>query len=203
MGKAAAQLERMAKAARGASGEVDYSMMEARHGVMLLGEEFGVHLPRGITTFIAGLGPVGAAMETAFPFLAIGLGATLLLEHLHKVHEEAEKMAQAQAAYATTSAEVMRSLGDRLLEVQIKADALAGNGMARLKKELELIDHQSLNELKSEFDKLAASAEKDLVTLKTHWFEFRDCSVCQVVEPLDRPHVSIHNIADIQKFAPH
>src|ERR1035438_8336851 len=33
--------------------ETSYSMMEARHGVMLLGEEFGVHLPRALTSFIA------------------------------------------------------------------------------------------------------------------------------------------------------
>ena len=67
-----------------ASDTVNYSMTEARHGVMMLGEEFGVHLPRGITTFIASLGPVGAAMEAAFPFLAIILGATLLIEHIRK-----------------------------------------------------------------------------------------------------------------------
>src|SRR5580658_4743799 len=54
-----------------ASARTNYSMTEARHGVMMLGEEFGVHLPRGLTTFIASLGPVGAAMEMAFPFLAI------------------------------------------------------------------------------------------------------------------------------------
>src|ERR1017187_3065467 len=54
-----------------ASGRTEYSMMGARHGVMMLGEEFGVHLPRGITAFITSLGPVGAAFEAAFPFLAI------------------------------------------------------------------------------------------------------------------------------------
>ncbi len=77
-----------------AAGATEYSMTEARHGVMMLGEEFGIHLPRGITTFIASLGPVGAAMEAAFPFLAIILGATLLIEHLSKIGEEAEKVAE-------------------------------------------------------------------------------------------------------------
>jgi hypothetical protein len=38
-------------------------MMEARHGVILLGEEFGIHLPRGVTSFLASIGPVGAAMR--------------------------------------------------------------------------------------------------------------------------------------------
>src|SRR3984885_1947548 len=78
-------------------GSTSGSMGEARHGVMLLGEEFGVHLPRGLTTFIASLGPVGAAMEAAFPFLAIILGATLLIEHLNKVDEAGKKLAEDQA----------------------------------------------------------------------------------------------------------
>ncbi len=76
------------------------SMGEARHGVMLLGEEFGVHLPRGLTTFIASLGPVGAAMEMAFPFLAILVGATLLLKHLAKLKEEGEKLTGSQIQQA-------------------------------------------------------------------------------------------------------
>jgi hypothetical protein len=87
-----------AKSARGAfteiksgSGEmgreVGGNMMEARHGVMLLGEEFGIHLPRALSTFIASIGPIGAAMEAAFPFLAIAVGATLLIEALVHMHE--------------------------------------------------------------------------------------------------------------------
>ena len=96
-----------AKAARGSftdikggagemGGSVNYSMMEARHGVMLLSEEFGVHLPRALTSFIASIGPIGAAMEAAFPFLAIAVGATLLLEHLAKMRHEGEKLTDAR-----------------------------------------------------------------------------------------------------------
>src|SRR4029077_12524958 len=59
-----------AKSARGAftdisggatkmGAETGYSMMEARHGVMLLGEEFGIKMPRAIAGFIASIGPVG------------------------------------------------------------------------------------------------------------------------------------------------
>ena len=69
------------------------SMMEARHGVMLLGEEFGIHLPRALTAFITSIGPIGAAMEAAFPFLAIAVGATLLLQHLASVREAGMKQA--------------------------------------------------------------------------------------------------------------
>jgi hypothetical protein len=57
--------------ARSTGRETGVSMMEARHGVMLLGEEFGIRLPRAISTFIASIGPIGAAMQAAFPFLAV------------------------------------------------------------------------------------------------------------------------------------
>src|ERR1700683_3029682 len=67
------------------------SMGEARHSVMMLGEEFGLHLPRGVTSFIASLGPVQAAMSAAFPLIAIAAGATVLIEKLMKMGEEAAK----------------------------------------------------------------------------------------------------------------
>ena len=110
-----------AKAARGSfqdikDGAADMSratggsMAESRHGVMLLGEEFGVRLPRALTSFIASIGPVGAAMQAAFPFLAIIVGATLLLEHLSKLKEAGEKLTLSQQNFGTTVANVLLNL---------------------------------------------------------------------------------------------
>jgi hypothetical protein len=172
-----------AKSARGAftdiksgSGEmgrdVGYSMGEARHGVMMLGEEFGVHLPRGLTTFIASLGPVGAAMEAAFPFLAIILGATLLLEHLAKLHEEGEKLTADQMKFGLAAQEAFNSLDNKLLQAGIRADDLRGNHLAALSKQLELIDHQSMAELAQTFSVLAKAADAAFADVKSHWYEF-------------------------------
>src|SRR5258708_1556271 len=88
--------------AREMGSATSYSMMEARHGVMLLGEEFGIHIPRALTAFITSLGPVGAAMQAAFPFLAIIVGATLLLEHLSKLKEKGDKLTESQLVFGTT-----------------------------------------------------------------------------------------------------
>src|SRR5437899_11170371 len=139
--------------------ETSYSMSHARHGVMLLGEEFGVHLPRALTSFIAGLGPIGAAREAAFPFLAIVVGATLLLDHLPKLKEDGQKLTQAQMNFGTVTANVLNSLNDKLTEAGIKTDELNGNHLAALNKQLELIDHQSMNELVRAFDTLAKAAD--------------------------------------------
>src|SRR6185503_869203 len=76
----------ISQGAKEAGGETGYSMMEARHSVMMLGEEFGLRMPRALSGFIAGLGPVGPALEAAFPFLAIIGLAALFIEHLNKLH---------------------------------------------------------------------------------------------------------------------
>lgn len=152
--------------------DVGTNMGEARHGVMLLGEEFGIHLPRALTTFIAGLGPIGAAMEAAFPFLAIVVGATLLIEHLAKVREEGEKLTEAQAHFGVVAANVLNDLDDKLLQAGIRTDELNGNHLDALEKQLQLIDHQSLKELEHSFEELAKASDATMAQLKTSWYQF-------------------------------
>jgi hypothetical protein len=148
------------------------SMTEARHGVMLLGEEFGVHLPRALTSFIASIGPVGAAMEAAFPFLAIIVGATLLLEHLSKLKEEGVKLSESQTNFGTTVANVLNSLDQKLLEAGIRADELNHDHLGALNKQLQLIDRASLNELVQSFGVVAKAADATFAELKTSWYQW-------------------------------
>ena len=122
-------------------------MFEARHGVMLLGEEFGIHLPRALTAFITSIGPIGAAMESAFPFLAIAVGATLLIQHLVAMHQAGLKLTEDQVRFATESRNAFNSLEDKLLQAGIRADELRHDHLGALTKQLELIDHQSMAEL--------------------------------------------------------
>src|ERR1017187_9563063 len=145
--------------------ETSYSMMEARHGVMLLGEEFGVHLPRALTSFIASIGPIGAAMEAAFPFLAVAVGATLLIEHLAKLQEEGEKLTQDQVKFGTAVNNAFGTLDQKLIQAQIRSDELRNNHLGALKLQLELIDKQSMAELVHSFELVAKAADvvmKDL-----------------------------------------
>src|SRR5579864_2911637 len=160
-----------AKAARGSFNDIkggaaemgrstSTNMMEARHGVMLLGEEFGIHLPRALTSFIASLGPIGAAMSAAFPFLAIIVGATLLYEHLQKIKQAGEQLTESQVNFGTTVATVLGSLNDKLLQAGIRFDELNGNHLAALEKQLQLIDHQTMTDLVQEFSKIAKAADE-------------------------------------------
>ena len=115
----------MSGGVRGSMRDTGYSMMEARHGIMMLGEEFGVHLPRGITSFISSIGPIGAAMETAFPFLAIGLGATLLIEHLVKMGEAEEKVLEAGRKLSDGMSENLDKVNLDIVKTEIEIRKLA------------------------------------------------------------------------------
>jgi hypothetical protein len=158
--------------ARACGAETGYSMTEARHGVMLLGEEFGVHIPRALTSFLAGLGPIGGAMEAAFPFLAIAVGATLLIEHLVKIREEGEKLTENQLKFGTAVQNAFNDLDKKLLEAGIRADELNGNHLGALKKQLKLINQQSMSQLVQSFDLVAKAADVVFAELKTSWYQF-------------------------------
>jgi len=152
--------------------QLSVPVIAAIGGVMLLGEEFGVHMPRALVSFIASLGPVGAAMEAAFPFLAIIVGATLLLEHLSKLREAGVKLEESQVQFGTTTANVLNGLNDKLLQAGIKADELNNNHLAALNKQLVLIDHVSMNELVQAFGTISKAADELFKQMEKHWYQF-------------------------------
>ncbi len=170
-----------ARSARGAFDEIGNAagqggrrvgsgMTEARHSVMMLGEEFGVHIPRALATFIAGLGPIGGALEAAFPFLAIVVGATLLIEHLEKIRESGEKLTDDQVKFGTAANNAFNQLTVKLLEAQKRADELRGDHLGALSKELDLIDRQSMAELVKSFEEVAKAADVVMKDLEGHWY---------------------------------
>jgi hypothetical protein len=150
--------------------ETGVNMMEARHGVMMLGEEFGVHLPRALTSFIASIGPVGAAMEAAFPFLAIALGATLLIEHIAKLKEEGKELTREQENFGIAANNSFNALNQKLLQTQIKADELRNDHLGALSKQLKLIDMQSMAELEHSFEELGRRSDAVFKKMETHWY---------------------------------
>jgi hypothetical protein len=158
--------------ASGAGREVGYSMTEARHSVRFLAEDFGVHIPRALSTFVAGLGPIGPALEAAFPFLALVGLAALFLEHLRKLHEQGENLTEAQMHFGTVTANVLNDLNDKLLQAGIRANELNHNHLGALEKQLKLIDHASMAELVHSFETIAKAADLTLSQLKASWYQF-------------------------------
>jgi|HubBroStandDraft_1064217.scaffolds.fasta_scaffold00727_7 hypothetical protein len=74
-----------AEAAEEASEQIQGSMSEARGEVALLGEEFGIRLPRHVRTFIAELPGVGEALSAAFSATAVLFLAQALVQATEKV----------------------------------------------------------------------------------------------------------------------
>jgi hypothetical protein len=155
--------------------KMDYSMMEARHGVMLTSEAIGIHVPRAVATMIASLGPVGAAFAAAFPILALVILAEKIGEFVNKLKDakaESEKLADSQTKYGSTVADVFGSLEERLERAGIKMDELNGDHAAALQKELDLIDKTEMKDLVKQFDLLAKAADAVFDNLKAHWYNF-------------------------------
>jgi hypothetical protein len=155
-----------------AGGAVSTNMFEARHGVMLLGEEFGIKLPRALTAFITSIGPIGAAMEAAFPFLAIAVGATLLIQYLMALKAAGHELTEDQVKFGTAAENVFNSLNQKLLQAQIRTDELRNDHLGALRSQLELINAQSLGELVHQFSELAKEADVVFAKLQTHWYSF-------------------------------
>jgi hypothetical protein len=146
-------------------------MGKGREGVMLLEEATGVHLPRALTGLIASIGPVGAAFSAMLPILGV-VAAIEVVSKLVQAHEKAataaRELGNVESEASTKGMMALQGLGDRLLEAQIKTDELAGNHIAALSKQLELLDHQSLKELMEEFDKFGAEADRVFAKVKAN-----------------------------------
>ena len=145
------------------------SATEARHSVMMLGEEFGVHLPRGVTSFISSLGPVQAAMSAAFPFLAIAAGATILIEKLMKMEDEAAKSGRAWTAITDDIAKWGQTSKEELLDVQIQLDKLSGDKLKELQDTLKKIHLTTMDHLKGEFDSVGKKVDEQFTKMRSGW----------------------------------
>src|ERR1041385_817511 len=61
--------------------KIDYSMSQASHSIRGIGEEIGIRMPRFVSTFLAEIPAVGAAMSAAFSAVAI-IGFVQTLEQI-------------------------------------------------------------------------------------------------------------------------
>lgn len=111
-----ASLDEAGVAAQASGEATSYSMMEARHSVMLVGEELGVHVPRAVSSMIASIGPIGPLLAAAFPLLA----AVALVEIIEKIvdHFNAAKEAAAKFAAEEEDVRVKGTLAADAIELQ-------------------------------------------------------------------------------------
>ena len=146
-----------------------FSMQEARGTAALLGEEVGVHIPRHLATFMAGLPGVGVAMSAAFSGVAI-IGIIELLvkatEKLADFIDETFIYTQAMRDSEAATAAVNLAIGDQSVQLQ------------KLLEAYNLIGLSGPDKIKAQFMELADSvrdAERALSDAReTVWLAARD-----------------------------
>jgi len=120
-----------------------------------------------------------SVVMAALPFAAAAGGALLLVgvvgEIITKVkewREAQEKLKLTQAQFGTTVQETYNALDDRILQSGQRTDELRNNHLAALQKQLELINHQSMQDLVKEFESISRAAESTFKLLEGHWYTF-------------------------------
>jgi uncharacterized protein YdcH (DUF465 family) len=120
-----------------------------------------------------------SVVMAALPFAAAAGGALLLVGVVNEVatkvkewREEQEKLRLEQTRFGTVVNETYNSLDDRILQAGQRADELKNNHLGALAKALELIDHQSMQDLVKEFETVSKAAEGTFKLLEGHWYTF-------------------------------
>lgn len=163
LNKAAYTATSSAKNISSAFDSTNYSMMEARHGVMLLGEEFGVHMPRAVSTLIASVAPIGSVMASAFPILgAVALVGIIakVVEHFDKASEQAAKFSREEQEVQNKAALASQALEIENLKLDDEISKLTGGAPRNTLAEQILETNKRAGELAASLDKDADKADK-------------------------------------------
>ncbi len=130
----------------------------ARGGMMVMDELIGIHIPRHVTALIAQMPILGAAMELAFPLLAvlaIGKAIFELVEKTQKHTEEVEKNKEKILDLISTTRQHTDTLEISRLKIQDHIRALEGQPAQNGAK-------IAILEAKKAADELAHSIQKDI-----------------------------------------
>lgn len=132
-----------------------------------------------------------AIVMAALPIAATVAGFALLagivvevVEKLNQLRLAHEKLTDDMLRFGTTADETYRSLEDKLLTAEQRTDELRNDHMAALQKQLELIDHQSMDELMKSLDAVAKGADSLFKDLGGHWYTFWEGSAAGATHSL-------------------
>jgi hypothetical protein len=142
---------------------------QARESRRLLSDEIGIHMPRGLQTFIAEIPGVGTALNAAFQSVAVLALIELIMKAastLNELKTKAEEFKKGVQESSVTGTQELRKLGEEVLQLEAQFAHLSGHTMEALKDELQLIDMQKLDTITKEFEDLDKTAQKTLDDLK-------------------------------------
>lgn len=118
-----------------------------------------------------------ALVMGALPFAAVAGGFALIagvmvgaLVKMHEWREEQEQINRSLVDMDTAGQEAFNHIRDKILEAEKHAAELHHNYLTALAIELQLIDHQSLDDLVKQFDALDKEAQKVFDRVKGSWY---------------------------------
>ena len=183
MGKVKGELDSLKGKTAETGAAMDHSMTDSREGVMLLGEEVGVHMPRALSMFVSKLPGVGAAMEMAFPIIGIVAVIAIigkLIEKHQALQEELSKNATANQQFADKERDMVLGLHTANLELEDQIAKLEGRPSTnRLEIALDNVK-QKVDELTStfqeDFQKQDDQIQKQIGFWHSLWLSVKDAS---------------------------
>jgi hypothetical protein len=146
---------------------------DARGGVMVLGEEIGVHLPRHVQAFIAKLPGVTSAMSSAFSAIAVIAIGKAVFEAGEKIYEFFKKAEDAAKKNAFEWDESKRKLAEMADEIELsnlKLEHKPGNQLAAAIIEARLETERLDDKLQAAIKDAQALLEKQAPGMMQQFF---------------------------------
>lgn len=143
------------------------SLREARGEAMLLGEAFGVHLPRHVSSFIASLPGVGEAMSAAFSATAV----LFVLEAVVKLTEKVSDFVSTTFIYTQAMRDADKATAD--LNKSILANEASIASLNEAYDQMTMSPLQLLTKALDDVNKQIADQEKSFASAKDTVFAFK------------------------------
>lgn len=143
-----------------AMNKATFSTREAKGEAMLLGEAFGVHLPRHVTSFISTIPGVGQALSAAFAATAV----LFIIEAVVKLTEKMSDFIDSTFIFTQAMKDMDQVVKDSNTEIVRHTDAMKG-----LQKTYDEIGLDSSRKLTLELNQITDSIKKQeaaLIALK-------------------------------------
>jgi hypothetical protein len=177
---------------------------EATASLALISEETGIHIPRHLRSMIATLPGVGTALAAAFNSVAIIALLGIIVEVVKKVQEIRKKAEEADKAWedlGDTGKSAIRKQKEELIGLEKQLDELQGKHLSALKKQLQLIDLQTFDKLREEFDNLGKKADEAFTKMQVGSFlSFfglgNDQAVKNAQDDIDKIVKKVHELQD-------
>jgi hypothetical protein len=208
MGKVKGDLAGLTGQSQDTGRAMDFSMMEAKGSMMLLGEETGVRIPRHLQTLIATIPGVGAAFSAMLPLVgvaaAIGIVAKLIEKH-EKLIESIRKTAIENQNIALSEDNVTRSMEVANLKLEDQIAKLEGRPTNNKLKEA-LIENQSeliklANSFDTQFQKIDAAIKTGTSTLGNYWQELKNIASMPIYAARNAAGQAVELAAAIDKVS--